>query len=139
MTAGVEARKANCAGEVTAHSELNQSCLRLERFVVVLFAVSPTWRYVRGVTNPLDAPAIARRYRLATFGPPALFGADADTFLGQHGHHRRRLALLAVLAAAGERGRSRDQLLLLFWPDATQTRARHSLDQLLYALRSSLG
>jgi DNA-binding SARP family transcriptional activator len=47
--------------------------------------------------------------------------------------------LLAVLAAGGERGRSRDQLLLLFWPDATQTRARHSLDQLLYALRSSLG
>jgi serine/threonine-protein kinase len=48
------------------------------------------------------------------------------------------LALLAVLAAAGERGRSRDQLLLLFWPDATQSRARHSLEQLLYAIRSSI-
>jgi adenylate cyclase len=100
--------------------------------------VSPPLRYVRIVTDPLKAQPIAR-YRLATFGPPALFGADDDKFLGQHGHHRRRLALLAVLAAAGERGRSRDQLLLLFWPDATQTRARHSLDQLLYALRSSLG
>ena len=95
-------------------------------------------RYVRVVTDPSKVQPIAR-YRLATFGPPALVGADADTFLGQHGHHRRRLALLAVLAAAGDRGRSRDQLLLLFWPDATQTRARHSLDQLLYALRSSLG
>ena len=90
------------------------------------------------MTDPLNAQPIAR-FRLATFGPPALFGADDDTFLGHHGHHRRRLALLAVLAAAGERGRSRDQLLLLFWPDATQTRARRSLDQLLYALRSSLG
>ncbi len=90
------------------------------------------------MTDPLNAQQITR-YRLATFGPPALYGADDDTFLGHHGHHRRRLALLAVLAAAGERGRSRDQLLLLFWPDATQTRARHSLDQLLYALRSSLG
>jgi serine/threonine-protein kinase len=76
---------------------------------------------------------------LRTFGPPALVGAEDDSILGQHGHHRRRLALLAVLAANGDRGRSRDQLLLLFWPDATQTRARHSLDQLLYALRNSLG
>lgn len=47
--------------------------------------------------------------------------------------------MLALLAAAGERGWSRDQLLLFFWPDTSQTRAKHSLDQLLYALRSSLG
>ena len=65
-------------------------------------------------------------------------GPDGDTVLGTHGRHRRRLALLSVLAAAGDRGRSRDQLLLLFWPDVTQSRARHSLDQLLYALRGSL-
>jgi TolB-like protein/DNA-binding SARP family transcriptional activator len=91
------------------------------------------------MTDSGKQPHPAARYRLRTFGPPALFGADDDSFLGHHGHHRRRLALLAVVAAGGERGRSRDQLLLLFWPDATQTRARHSLDQLLYALRSSLG
>ena len=66
-------------------------------------------------------------------------GSDDATVLGQHGHHRRRLALLAVLAAASDRGWSRDQLLLFFWPEATQARARHSLDQLLYALRSSIG
>jgi TolB-like protein/DNA-binding SARP family transcriptional activator len=48
------------------------------------------------------------------------------------------MALLAVLAAAGEQGRSRDQLLLLFWRDATQPHARHSLEQLLYAIRSSI-
>ena len=58
--------------------------------------------------------------------------------LGGHGHHRRRLALLAVLAAAGDRGRSRDQLLALFWPEASEARARHSLDQLLYALRGTI-
>jgi len=80
----------------------------------------------------------ARRYQLTTFGTLSLAGAERDNVLGEHGHHRRRLALLAVLAAAGDRGKSRDQLLLLFWPDAPQARARHSLDQLLYALRNSI-
>jgi DNA-binding SARP family transcriptional activator len=91
------------------------------------------------VTDSQTSPEPAGRYRLATFGTLALSGSGGDTVLGGHGHHRRRLALLAVLAAAGDRGRSRDQLLLLFWPEASQTRARHSLDQLLYALRSSIG
>ena len=88
-----------------------------------------------------DLPATlhpARLYRLGTFGTLALADPAGDTVLGTHGHHKRRLALLAVLAAAGDRGRSRDQLLLLFWPEATQSRARHSLDQLLYALRGSI-
>jgi DNA-binding SARP family transcriptional activator len=80
----------------------------------------------------------ADHYRLRTFGTLALAGREDDTLLGKHGHQRRRLALLAVLAAAGEQGRSRDQLLLLFWPDATQPHARHSLEQLLYAIRSSI-
>jgi DNA-binding SARP family transcriptional activator len=78
-------------------------------------------------------------YRLRTFSTLALLGREDALVLGTHGSHGRRLALLAVLAAAGKTGKSRDQLLLLFWPDATQSRARHSLDQLLYALRGSLG
>lgn len=80
----------------------------------------------------------ARRHRLTTFGTLALAGPADDIVLGDHGHHRRRLALLAVLAATGDRGKSRDQLLPLFWPEATQSKARHSLDQLLYALRGSV-
>ena len=90
------------------------------------------------MTDSSAAPREIRRHRLTTFGTLSLAGPDGDIVLGGHGHHRRRLALLAVLAAAGDRGRSRDQLLALFWPEATQARARHSLDQLLYALRGTI-
>lgn len=50
-----------------------------------------------------------------------------------------RLALLAALAAAGDRGVSRERVAALFWPDADELRARHSLRQARYALRNDLG
>jgi TolB-like protein/DNA-binding SARP family transcriptional activator/Tfp pilus assembly protein PilF len=90
------------------------------------------------VTETADAPNLAARFHLRTLGTLALIDSTGATILGAHGRHKRRLALLSAVAAAGERGRSRDQLLVSFWPDASQVRARHSLDQLLYALRNSL-
>jgi DNA-binding SARP family transcriptional activator/TolB-like protein len=74
-------------------------------------------------------------YRLETFGKLALSGGATGTL----SHQRRRLALLALLAAAGERGLSRDALLGYLWPDSTAENGRHSLEQLLHALRRSLG
>jgi DNA-binding SARP family transcriptional activator/TolB-like protein len=74
-------------------------------------------------------------YRLETFGKLALSGGAT----GSLSHQRRRLALLALLAAAGDRGLSRDALLLYLWPDSTAENGRHSLEQLLHALRRSLG
>ena len=52
---------------------------------------------------------------------------------------RRRLAVLAVLAANSPRGVPRDKLLALFWPESDSDRARHALDQTLYALKRDLG
>jgi DNA-binding SARP family transcriptional activator len=52
---------------------------------------------------------------------------------------RRRLALLARLAESGDRGVSRDDLLASFWLERDTDAARHSLDQLLYELRGTLG
>jgi Tol biopolymer transport system component/DNA-binding SARP family transcriptional activator len=51
----------------------------------------------------------------------------------------RRLALLAILAAAGPRGVSRDRLLALLWTDTDEERARKGLNQALYALRQEIG
>lgn len=51
----------------------------------------------------------------------------------------RRLAILALLARAGDRGVSRDRLLAMLWPEADEERARRGLNQALYALRQDLG
>ncbi len=51
----------------------------------------------------------------------------------------QRLAVLAVLAAEGDRRVSRERLTGLFWPDADEERARHSLRQALYTLRQEVG
>jgi Tol biopolymer transport system component/DNA-binding SARP family transcriptional activator len=51
----------------------------------------------------------------------------------------RRLALLAILAAAGTRGVSRDRLIGLLWLDTDEEKARKGLNQALYALRQEIG
>ena len=73
-------------------------------------------------------------YRLETFGKLALSGGASRL-----SHQRRRLALLALVAASGERGLSRDQLLAYLWPESAAGNARHSLEQLLHELRRALG
>ena len=52
---------------------------------------------------------------------------------------RRRLALLACLAASRGRPVSRDKLMALFWPDAGGERARHLLSDSVYLIRRELG
>jgi DNA-binding SARP family transcriptional activator/TolB-like protein len=74
-------------------------------------------------------------YRLETFGKLSLIGGAS----GNLSHQRRRLALLALLAASGERGVSRDQLLGYFWSESSAENGRHSLEQLIHTLRRTMG
>ena len=74
-------------------------------------------------------------YRLETLGSLALTDGPAAAVTTQ----RRRLALLALLAVAGERGLTRDKLVAYLWPDSPSDNARHALEQLLYELRRQLG
>lgn len=74
--------------------------------------------------------------RLHTFGSCFLErdGTRLDALSGQ----RKGLALLALLAAAGERGVGRDALLAHLWPESDEERARISLKQLVHSLRRQL-
>ena len=76
-------------------------------------------------------------FHLRTFGGLVL-ERDGRPLTGA-ATQRRRLALLAVLAAAGERGVSRDKVLAYLWPERDTERGRHALAQALYAMRRDLG
>ena len=52
---------------------------------------------------------------------------------------RRLLGLLAILGVSGKRGLSRDRIEAYLWPDSPAARARHALDQVVYAIRQALG
>ncbi|HET7550533.1 MAG TPA: tetratricopeptide repeat protein [Gemmatimonadaceae bacterium] len=75
--------------------------------------------------------------RLMTLGGLAATGADGAPLATSP--PRRRLALLAVIAASGDLGISRDKLLFYFWPEGAEDRSRHALTQTLYALRRDMG
>ena len=75
--------------------------------------------------------------RLRTLGAVYLALADGAP-LGGAASQKRALALLSALAASGDSGLSRDRLVALLWPEASEERARHSLTQLLYAARRAV-
>jgi DNA-binding SARP family transcriptional activator len=54
------------------------------------------------------------------------------------GQQRKTLALLALLAAAGRRGVSRDKLTVYLWPESDTEHARNLLKQACFALRRDL-
>lgn len=76
-------------------------------------------------------------FRLRAFGGLTL-ERDGAPYSGP-ATQRRRLALLAVLAAAPDTGTSRDRVADYIWPDADPNRGRHSLDDALSALRREIG
>lgn len=71
--------------------------------------------------------------QLRTFGGLTL-RQDGENITGV-ATQRRQLALLALLAVAGDEGISREKLLAYLWPEKDTERARHTLNQLLYMQR----
>ena len=52
---------------------------------------------------------------------------------------KRPLGLLTIITLHGRRGVSRDRIESYLWPDNSTARAKHALDQLVYAIRQALG
>ncbi len=71
-----------------------------------------------------------------------MFGGLSVEFDGTPGtgaaQQRKTLALLALLAAAGKRGLSRDKLIASLWPETDADHGRGLLRQACYALRRDL-
>jgi DNA-binding SARP family transcriptional activator/Flp pilus assembly protein TadD len=65
--------------------------------------------------------------------------AKADGAVAPIETQRKALVLLAILAASGSRGMSRDKLMSLLWPESDSGHASGALRQLLHTLRKQLG
>jgi DNA-binding SARP family transcriptional activator len=89
------------------------------------------------ITHASRAVTRGMTLRLRTFGAVYLERDDAP--LGGVHTQRRRLALLAFLAASKKAKVTRDRLVALFWPDGDAATGRHALSQLIYAIRRDLG
>jgi DNA-binding SARP family transcriptional activator len=74
--------------------------------------------------------------RLKTFGGLSI--ATLHGPLPEVGFRRQALALLALIAAAGENGMSRERVMALLWPEADDAHARNNLKQLSFAIRHGL-
>ena len=76
-------------------------------------------------------------YRLKLLGGVLLDGPDGP--VSGRATQQRRLALLALVGSAGDRGRSRDQLISLLWPETDPAEARQHLSHSLYTIRQAIG
>ena len=86
---------------------------------------------------PAVPPASSLVLRIKTLGGLAVT-RDGRSVTGA-ANQPRRLALLALLARAGDAGVGRERLIALLWPDVDEERARRNLTHALYALRRDLG
>ncbi|HWA58626.1 MAG TPA: bacterial transcriptional activator domain-containing protein [Gemmatimonadales bacterium] len=76
-------------------------------------------------------------YTLRTFGGLALAGGLAGDGVGAA--RRKPLALLVLLAGAGELGMTRDKLASYLWPEGETEKVRGVLKQTLYTIRQDFG
>jgi DNA-binding SARP family transcriptional activator len=92
------------------------------------------WRISAGIRRKILG---RNMLRINALGCLTVFG-DAGPVSGAAAQPRR-LAILALLARAGERGITRDKIVTFLWPDTDDERARSTLSKTLYTVRRDLG
>jgi DNA-binding SARP family transcriptional activator len=76
--------------------------------------------------------------RIKCLGQLSVLREDGQPLAGA-ASQPRRLAILALLARAGDRGVTREKVIGYLWPDSDEERARRLLSQAVYMLRRDLG
>ena len=76
--------------------------------------------------------------RIKCLGQLSVLREDGQPLAGA-ASQPRRLAIMALLARAGERGISREKVIGYLWPDSDEERARRLVSQAVYMLRRDLG
>jgi len=76
-------------------------------------------------------------FTLNLLGGAAFQGVDGP--VSGRAAHKRRVALLAILASARGRTVGRERIIGLLWPEHRSDAARHLLSESLYVLRKELG
>ena len=96
-------------------------------------------RLVRSQRRPQPhLRASANVLRIKCLGQLSVLRDDGQPLAGA-ASQPRRLAILAVLARAGDRGVTREKVIGYLWPDSDEERARRLLSQAVYMLRRDLG
>src|SRR5207248_5848039 len=124
---------------VSTHSSWTAAACHLRASAALRSCPYGTWRI--SIATEVKRMSVRPQHdrvtlRLTTFG--GLLLERDDAIVTGASAQRRKLALLAYLAVAGDRGASRDKLLGIFWPETDTERARHALSQTLSALRHGL-
>ncbi|HEU0051906.1 MAG TPA: BTAD domain-containing putative transcriptional regulator, partial [Longimicrobium sp.] len=84
-----------------------------------------------------DAPAAVPRLRVLALGPLEVFVEGAPIASPEWSHARPRELLLYLLNHP--RGRTREQVGVVFWPEASAAQVKNSFHVLLHRLRKALG
>jgi DNA-binding SARP family transcriptional activator len=91
----------------------------------------------KNLTQKSHSPLRRKVFILELLGTLSLHGDSHPVPLAAQ--QRRPLGLLAILGLGGKQGMSRDRIEAYLWPESPAARARHALDQLVYANRQALG